>query len=677
VTAIDPGGLRLVMAPERQAEEAQVADTVSDIEQREETVPASRRGRRAGWSALVVAVLVVVWFVIAAVLLLSARSHLTSAEQALPTARAAVGDGDLDGAFEALDTLSTHTRAASNELDNPLVVPLRFVPVFGADLRATTAVAHAGRDVSAATEGLVDALSSLPGGVAALGPSDGRLPVDTYRALAPQLGDLAGAISAARDDLVTTPTSGRVEAVTSARERALDELGPLATTASEAAELADVIPGFLGADGPRRYLFGASTPAEQRGTGGFIGSVSILTVDDGFLEFGPFTASTDLPKLAPDTFPTPGGDDAHRFLRYGGTGVWSNLNRTVDFPTAAAAMERFWHATSDVAVDGIIVADPFALATLLELAGPVEDPRFGTFDADTVVDYVTNEAYAEFTDADERKEVLGAAAAAAFGGFLAAGSDAEGTLDLIGRLGDLIAGGNLLMHSADDDVQAALVLAGAAGELGEVDGDLVNVVTNSGSANKIDYYVDRRVEHRVTLLEDGATRNELEVTLANQAPTSGPPSYVIGPNNPSLDAGDLLSSVTVYASPGARFTSAPPASEDLPAFTETELGRSVHEGWTRLASGEQTTRAYTWVTPDAWELTDDGLLRYELLFQGQTTIRPTEVALRITLPEGLVPVEVPDGVVVEDGALAWTGEVRGEDVRLPVVLERADEETGP
>jgi hypothetical protein len=654
-----------------------VSNAVTDVGSDEVLEPTRPRGRGVGWIVAGLVLLVVVWLIAAGVLLLSARQHLVSAEDALPAARAAIGDGDLDGAFGALDTLSSHAGAASRNLDNPIVAPLRLTPVFGADLRATTAVAHAGRDISLAAEDLVGTLDAQPGGVTALAPSEGRLPVDTVRALAAPLRDLADAIAAGHDDIAATSTSGRVDAVTSARDRALDQLEPLVATTADAAEFSVAIPSFLGADEPRRYLFGASTPAELRGTGGFIGSLSILTIDDGHFDFGPFTAATDLPTLPRDGLPTPDDDNEARWLRYGGRGVWSNLNRTADFPTAAAAMERFWDATTDVEVDGLIVADPFALAALLELAGPVEDPRFGTFDAETVVHYITNEAYAEFTDPDERKEVLGAASAAAFAGFLNSGNAPEDTFSLVGSLGRLVEGGNLLMHTRDEDLQAALVRAGVAGEIADVDGDLVNVVVNSGSVSKVDYYLGRRVDHQVTLLEDGATRNELEVSLHNDAPTSGRPSYVIGSNSPSLEPGDMLSSVTVYTSPGARFSSTPPASDDLPEFTEIELGRPVHEGWTHLASGEQETRSYTWVNPAAWALNDDGHLRYELVFQGQTAIRPTDVTLRIDLPEGLVPRQIPDGAEVEDGALTWSGEVRGGDVRLVLVLERAPEATGP
>lgn len=610
------------------------------------------------------------WLVVAGVLLSSAREHLEASEDALPLAREAIASGDLDAARTELDRFGDEARAALGDLDNPLVRPLRVVPVVGTDLRAATAIARAGADLGTAADRLLETLSGLPGGFAALGPRDGRLPVDAIASLDPDLQRLAATVAEAHERVATSSPSGQVAAVTAARTRVLELLEPLVPASRSAAALAQALPTFLGADGPRTYLFGASTPAELRGTGGFIGSVALLTIDEGRLDFGPFTATSDLPYLGADAIPPPVQEDATRWSRYGGTGSWHALHRTPHFPAAAAAMEAFWMETEGDDVDGMIVVDPFALATLLELSGPVEHPAFGTLDAGSVVDYVTNEAYAEFDDPDERKQVLGAVAATTFEGFLRTGTGTDGTREVVDRLGQLVAGGHLLLHAADDDIQAGLVHAGATGELGDPSGDLLNVVINSGTASKVDFYAERRIEHTVTLLDSGATRNELELTLGNEAPTSGPPSYVIGPNNESLEAGDNLVDISVYASRGARFTSTPSASEELPGSTGTELGRTVHDGWLRLASGESVTQRYTWVTPDAWHITDDGKLSYELLFQGQTVIRPTDVTLRIQLPDGLRPVDVPDDAAVEDGALVWSGAVRGEDVRLQLLLER-------
>jgi hypothetical protein len=63
-----------------------------------------------------------------------------------------------------------------------------------------------------------------------------------------------------------------------------------AAAARSAAALAEALPRFLGADGERRYFFGASTPSELRGTGGYIGDYSVLTVRDG--KIARFEAST-------------------------------------------------------------------------------------------------------------------------------------------------------------------------------------------------------------------------------------------------------------------------------------------------------------------------------------------------------------------------------------------------
>jgi hypothetical protein len=97
----------------------------------------------------------------------------------------------------------------------------------------------------------------------------------------------------------------------------------------------------------------------------------------------------------------------------------------------------------------------------------------------------------------------------------------------------------------------------------------------------------------------------------------------------------------------------------------------VNDGWVRLASGEEVTRRYSWRTPDAWRVNDAGEIAYDLLFQGQTTIRPTEVTIQVHVPQRPRAVTVPDGAEFDGGAIVWTGEVRGHDVALPVRLRSA------
>jgi hypothetical protein len=629
--------------------------------------------RRRRWVIALVLVLAIGWAVSVALLLLTARGHLSDAERSLPLLRAAIGGADLTtGADVAREAQSSLTSAA-DALQNPLLVPVRAVPVLGADLRTVTTIAVNGAEVAREAEGLVTTLEGLPGGLAGLAPVDGALPVDHLEQLAPPLRRTADAAATAALEIEATTPSGRIQQVTDARQRLLELIVPLAAQAETGAQLTEQLPRFLGAEGPRTYLFGASTPAELRGTGGFVGSIARLRIEDGQLDFGAFEQSSDLPRLGAADLPPPVEEDAARWARYGGTGLFVNLNRTPDFPSAAAAMLRHWEVAQGEALDGMLVADPFALQALLELAGPAEVPGYGiTLDASTVVPFVTNEAYATIEAPDERKAVLGAVSAATLSSFLDGGGDAS-PADLVTTLGELVVHGHLLIYANDPPVQAALRRAGLAGQLGAADpiahGDLVNVAVNSGAASKVDYYAQRTLTLETTLLADGAARSELVVGLANEAPTEGLPKYVIGPNNPTLEAGDNLVDVSVYLARHARFTEVPPEA-DGPTFTETELGHPVHDGWVRLPSGGVVERRYAWRTEDAWRISEQGELVYDLLLQGQTVMRPTRFEARIGIPDGLEVLDPPEGAEVTDGELVLSGELGGEDLHLAIRLRR-------
>ena len=84
----------------------------------------------------------------------------------------------------------------------------------------------------------------------------------------------------------------------SARSDALAELAKLHRQLHAGSLILDRLPSFLGADGPRRYVFGASNPAELRGTGGLIGAYAILTIDHGRLSFSDFRPIQSLPRPA-------------------------------------------------------------------------------------------------------------------------------------------------------------------------------------------------------------------------------------------------------------------------------------------------------------------------------------------------------------------------------------------
>ena len=93
--------------------------------------------------------------------------------------------------------------------------------------------------------------------------------------------------------------------VADARFEAEEQVGLASQALDSASLLIEGLPGFAGADGPRRYLLIAESPSEQRGTGGIWGAYAILTADDGALSVGSFAPILTLPEAKPTRFPHP------------------------------------------------------------------------------------------------------------------------------------------------------------------------------------------------------------------------------------------------------------------------------------------------------------------------------------------------------------------------------------
>lgn len=618
---------------------------------------------------------VIGWALYAAMLGLDGRAHLSQAEQRVPSIQEAVAGADVDLATELLAVTQADLSAAASLLGHPLLAPVRALPVIGVDVRIARTIADGGAQLASEALLLVGELQG-DGGLGALTPQAGALPIAPLQRLASVLDDTAATLDTLVDDLEGLQPSGHIDDVSRAHAEVLELLSPLVTRTAEAATLTSEFARFLGADGQQTYLLGASTPSELRGTGGYIGSIATLRIDAGELSVGTFTASSDVPRLPDTAVPPPVPEDAHRWQRYGGTGFLVNLNFTPDFPSAAEAILSHLRESLDETYDGMIVVDPFALEVLLALSGPASVPDFDTeLTSDNVVDFVLNEAYSRFDDPDERKAVLGAVAAATLQRFLDGAAAEVSPRAAFDGLVDLARGGHVLLYSREDTTQAAFAAAGLDGALGlgpeDEARDYLAVVINNGGANKLDYYAQRRLRMETTLLDDGSARSELVLDVENHAPTEGQPSYVIGPNSPGLEAGEARSGLRVYLAPNARFEEVPPAT-DLPGWTEREQDHPVDERWVRIPAGDSVQHRYRWRTKDAWWSNADGRIHYELVLDGQPVVRPTEVVVAIRMPQDTtVASDLPDGGAVEDDRLVWRGTIRGDRVRIPMTIERA------
>lgn len=641
----------------------------------EQAPPRFHRWRRWVWIGLgALGAVLVLLFTAVALAAPGVRSELQRGRDALERGESALVAGRSQESARAFHDAEG---AFSGAADSTLIRLAGAVPWLGNTSDTVRAIAQAGERTAQAASLLAGAVDDLPGGLGALAPTTDGIPLD-------QLGGLATAVSRAQElteraleTLRAAPTGFVLSAVASARDDALQELERTNRLLRAGATILQGLPSFLGADGPRHYFFGASNPAELRGTGGLIGAYAILTVEDGRLEFSDFRPIQSLPHPYVDQVESPSQEYATNFNFYRtGNGFWTNVNMTPDFPLAAEALWLSYREVTGEELNGVVVADPFALKALMRVTGPIPVGDTGIELTDhTIVPFTTNEAYALFDTNEERKLVLGRVATAVLHGFLAEeADDLRRERALLNAFDD----GHVKVWSTDPDMQSGLALTTAGGAFDPQGTDVVSVITNSASGTKLDFYQDRSVTYEVQLDPAGTATAMLRAELTNDSPTSGYPPYVIGPfGHFSTQAGENVAIVDLYCDRGCVLQDGTRNGEPVDLERHASDGYPYFEDYVRTPSGDTATIAAQVLLTDAWLGSDTGGT-YRLSFVGQTTIRPTRVHVVINAPEGMPFTSWSDELSQQGEALVFDGMPAGNlDLRaafappLPVRLWRS------
>jgi hypothetical protein len=592
-----------------------------------------------------VAVLLAIWSALAAATTLSAARGLEEAREHLIVAERDLRDVELSPARDRVLHAVEASAGASRKLNSPHVVPFRIVPFVGPNLRAAGMIAESVRDVGTGTAEFL--------AVAIQAASHGREDIDTVSlaplaALAAPARDLAATLErtvVAVADLDPEPLVGRL---VDARQRFLDVVEPNVAPVTLSADLLDVLPSFWGSQEPRTYLVGAAALSELRGSGGLLGSWSVMTARDGHLAFGEFVDVDELP--VPDgAVEAPSSDYERRYARYASLSTWRNANITPDFPSAAEVLMRLYEAGGGSPVDGIIVADAVVFERLAERSGGLQVAGVGFLSPEETLQFVGLDAYAEFEDEDERKRVLGAAATAAFAQLFGVldGGDIRATADM---LADITSGGHLQINVRDVHTQEVLERAGVSGALSSASGESFGIHASNFSQTKLDFFSELEVVHHVRLAAGGVTQATIEAVLHNGAPHEGYPRGVLGPWLDGAESGENVTLLTTSCSRSCAFRDVP----DGAATGGTELGRPMVDQLVRLSAGESSEFRYQTTSSDGWR-DAEGLAILDVEHLLQPTVNPSRLTVLVDVPRGFEAVELPEGAHIDDDVVIWEG----------------------
>jgi hypothetical protein len=544
---------------------------------------------------------------------------------------------------ELAERAVTRALAARRRLDDWPIRPLAAVPVLGRDLRAVRAITDAAAGTARTSGRVAAALEAVE-----RHPGPGSL-----RATAAALDELGRGL---RDGAVRVRRSRTLLADT-AKERFLRQAGPAERAATNAGRGLETLAALYGPPGSARYFLAFQNPAELRGTGGLIGQY-------GILEAGPAgPVVREVRPLRPlrtrlrGNVPPPSGF-AGRYRRLGVTEDWRSVNIPPDLPTVGNLIVAMYRRSTGEHLDGVIVVDPFALARVLRVSGPITvdgvrlSPR-------KVVRTLLLDAYLRYpTDKDARRRFLSRVGLEAADATIRAITAEPAAL--FRSLAASVRGRHLAVFATDPTTERALVELGIGGSAAAPPlGDYLMPVGVNAAANKIDNFMRRRVRYTVRLQPDGGARAAASVTLRNTAPPDGLPRYLIGPFDRRFEAGENRTLLSVYVAGAYGFSRATRDGRPVRVVTDEELNGLALTQDVSIAAGRSTTLAYDLFRHAAVQAEEDGL-HYRLLLRPQATVHPDRLDVAVTAPPGWYFAERPRGFTGNRSTVRWSGALNRE-----------------
>lgn len=444
------------------------------------------------------------------------------------TGLTATRQGETEEARGAFRRAASGFGEADSLLNAWWAAPARAVPVLSQHARALGGAAAEGHDLAVTADETLVAADYQD-----LRYASGQFDLARIQAVQAPLARTLESLEDARSSLSSDDSRWLLPPLADA----LDELDAELRDAQDEGELAsqavEVAPGLLGAEGPRRYFVAFVTPAELRGSGGFMGSWAEITAEAGELRL---TASGPVRELI-DATPTSGIDITgpeeylDRFGQYvGGPLFIGDFGYSPHFPYSAQVMAEMYPQVGGQPVDGVISLDPIALAALLEFTGPIEVQGFGrALTADNAADFLLRDNYSLFPDSDTQNVALAELVETTFDQLTT--GDLPGPRAVANVLSAPTQAGRIRLWSPQDDEQALFERLGAAGAFPEPQRghDFLAVSSQNSGNNKIDVFQSRDIDYRVAVDDDGTLDATASITVRNDAPVDGSVAeYVVG-----------------------------------------------------------------------------------------------------------------------------------------------------
>jgi hypothetical protein len=396
---------------------------------------------------------------------------------------------------------------------------------------------------------------------------------------------------------------------------------------------------LLGDRYPHRYLILLQNDTEARPTGGFIGSIMIVDVNDGYITKSEFHDVYDFDGQLKEDIQAP--PDIAKI-----TDNWRlrDSNYSPDFAVSAEKAAWFLQKEKGPSVDTVIAINQSFIAELLDITGPITVEGFnGKIDKTNYQTVLTYIIESKLSGVDKPKEVLGKFISA-FQERLMAIQDWPKVLS---KLTQALKKKSIMVYSRNEEVQAVIDELGISGRVikNAPKEDYLNVVNTSIGGNKSDLYMLQSVKHNTVVNNTGLLIDDLTIKRRhtwndNSMEKISDTLKSFGFNDIPEGIKDIMgrginkSSVKVYVPLGSKIIDVEGVPGDaVKTYRDEEIQKTffAFEMETAADSSKEVTIIYQ--LPESLEMTP--VDTYRLYVQSQPSINPNYFYKQIFFSAGL------------------------------------------
>ncbi|WP_314687225.1 DUF4012 domain-containing protein [uncultured Bifidobacterium sp.] len=453
--------------------------------------------------------------------------------------------------------------------------------------------------VSTSVPQLVDVVSSLQN--SQLGDGSSGLNLKPILAAQSSIKKVDAEFTAqvkAYDSLATPRTSSVKTAYLSGKTK----LTSVADTVDKLSNAFQILPGFLGSGQTRTYAVMAMTTSEMRSSGGLIGSVGVMTTDNGKITIGDFRANTE---YIPYGSGGPTSDETRLFTTWGPLEVAFDVRDLAAFPDTsrtAEAMRTIWNRTSwgsGTTLDGVVLVDPVFLQDLVSINGNVTLSDGTVLTGSNTAEFLLNTVYKKYPTS-QQDALFGEVAEQVVGSMF---KDVNLTkLVKVGTaMSTMAEGRHFSMYTFDSSTEKTISSAGyTASTPSSETAPSVGVYLTEQNASKMGWYIHRTSKiTRLSCNSDGSQTYKVTYTMTNtltSSEVSSLPDYIRGVGQASQPRGYGVEKTLVYPPAGGSISGLTISGKHTDPLKTTMNGKGLYASIITLAPGASSTISFTVTT---------------------------------------------------------------------------------